>query len=416
MVSRSSTTLNTILKYTLLVGLFLYPPFNIFLHISGIFSHGFVFQDFAAYYNAGLRVNAGIPIYKEMTQVSAIRGVDGSLAATGFLYPPLFAVLFVPFTLLPFSMAAIVWNVSTFGIFVLGAIRLFRSFGYDVGSYRSIAIAYLLLGFAPTITWMKAGQISGLIAGLFFFSAASARSRNNSSQYISGAQTIVAVLVKPYYAPAGAHLLSNWRKLVGATVAGGCVFLLGIAIFGPDQTVEYTSILVNVEGRGEGPIPLSNWAADTFRPLYIFGSYRLIIRLVFIGLCVLIAFYVKNTDGDQVLLFAFGLSIVPIAAPKPNVTTLTIIAVCLVLLGLEAYDREKEIPSLLLLSAILLQIHPYSIDFVAKFGPQYVPSLSTLQPALPYIQPAVWSLFVLYAYLFPELRRSCDRSDQKIVS
>jgi len=59
-------------------------------------------NDVQAYYWAGARLNAGLPLYPP----------DQSVATPlGYPYPPLLAILFRPLALLPFAAAAAIWEV-----------------------------------------------------------------------------------------------------------------------------------------------------------------------------------------------------------------------------------------------------------------------------------------------------------------
>jgi alpha-1,2-mannosyltransferase len=67
--------------------------------------------DVRAYYNAAARLNAGLPLYQPGIVVS-------------FVYPPLFAVLFRPLALLPFWVAAAIWEGLVVAAFAMTLWRL----------------------------------------------------------------------------------------------------------------------------------------------------------------------------------------------------------------------------------------------------------------------------------------------------
>ena len=56
--------------------------------------------DVRAYYDAGARLNAGLPLYEQPA---------GTNDAEFYRYPPLLAILFRPLALLPYEAAAAVW-------------------------------------------------------------------------------------------------------------------------------------------------------------------------------------------------------------------------------------------------------------------------------------------------------------------
>jgi hypothetical protein len=71
-------------------------------------------SDVRAYYDAGARLNAGQPLYPADADVNA---------SEFYRYPPLLAIAFRPLALLPFEVAAVVWEIAMIGSLVL-ALRL----------------------------------------------------------------------------------------------------------------------------------------------------------------------------------------------------------------------------------------------------------------------------------------------------
>ena len=71
--------------------------------------------DVHAYYDAGSRLNAGLPLYQQAADTNQ---------ADFYRYPPLLAIAFRPLALLPFAAAAAIWEAFLVGCFVLTAIRL----------------------------------------------------------------------------------------------------------------------------------------------------------------------------------------------------------------------------------------------------------------------------------------------------
>jgi hypothetical protein len=71
--------------------------------------------DVHAYYDAGSRLNAGLPLYQQAADTNQ---------ADFYRYPPLLAIAFRPLALLPFEAAAAIWEAFLVGCFVLTVIRL----------------------------------------------------------------------------------------------------------------------------------------------------------------------------------------------------------------------------------------------------------------------------------------------------
>ena len=71
--------------------------------------------DVHAYYDAGARLNAGLPLYVQTADVS------GNFY---YFYPPLLAIAFRPLALLPFTTAALIWEAILIGATILTFRRL----------------------------------------------------------------------------------------------------------------------------------------------------------------------------------------------------------------------------------------------------------------------------------------------------
>jgi glycosyl transferase family 87 len=71
--------------------------------------------DVHAYYDAGARLNAGLPLYDQPTDTNQ---------ADFYRYPPLLAIVFRPLALLTFGAAAAIWEALLIGLVVLTVARL----------------------------------------------------------------------------------------------------------------------------------------------------------------------------------------------------------------------------------------------------------------------------------------------------
>ena len=104
------------------------------------------FADVHAYYDAGSRLNAGLPLYPI--------GADPD-AADFYRYPPLLAMLFRPLAMLPFAAAATVWELILVAAFlaVVWALGVRR---------RETWLAVGVLG-SPIAWTLSIGQAQGLV-------------------------------------------------------------------------------------------------------------------------------------------------------------------------------------------------------------------------------------------------------------
>lgn len=93
--------------------------------------------DVHAYYDAGARLNAGLPLYAQSVSTSA---------ADFYRYPPLLAILFRPLALLPFGVAAVIWECVVVASFVWTLLLL--------GRRTSVVVALALV--AVPLAWCLA--------------------------------------------------------------------------------------------------------------------------------------------------------------------------------------------------------------------------------------------------------------------
>jgi hypothetical protein len=107
--------------------------------------------DVNAYWQAGARLNAGEPLYPE--------GADPDVASF-YRYPPLLAILFRPLALLPFPVAAVIWEVIVVASLVLTIRRLGPG---RTSTWQAVGILGVAIGWAVAIgqaqvvvTWLLA--------------------------------------------------------------------------------------------------------------------------------------------------------------------------------------------------------------------------------------------------------------------
>lgn len=112
---------------------------SLVLGLVGIFVFAFHLAndplvDVHAYYEAAGRLNAGLPLYAAQGDVNSPHY---------YFYPPLLAILFRPLALLPFEVAAVVW---------------------ELGIVAAFGITLWLLGLRSRRTWIAVGILGGPIA------------------------------------------------------------------------------------------------------------------------------------------------------------------------------------------------------------------------------------------------------------
>lgn len=131
-------------------------------------------SDIRAYYDAGARLNAGMALYP----------VDADVNASNFYrYPPLLAIAFRPLALLPFQVAAAIWE----GLLVVSLVATVRLAGL-----RPITVI-ALAGLSLPIAWSIAlGQAQVLVTWLMAIASP-------ATIALAGQLKILPVLVVTYF-------------------------------------------------------------------------------------------------------------------------------------------------------------------------------------------------------------------------
>jgi hypothetical protein len=189
--------------------------------------------DFRAFYDAG-------------TQYLHLHSpyVSGSLAQLtnqeNYVYPLPFAALFAPISLIPYSVAAVIFVVAS-AFFLVLALRLL-----DVRDWRVYAAVAIGM---PTATAVGLGTISPLLALLL---ALLWRFRDRDK--VAAPVLALLVLAKLFLWPVGLWLLltRRFRAVAAAVILSIVTVLLSAIPFGPGVLTHYVSLLRSLSAF-EGP-------------------------------------------------------------------------------------------------------------------------------------------------------------------
>ena len=347
--------------------------------------------DFKAYYLAGLRLRAGLPLYESghfVEQVAKPR-------ATEYLYPPVAALPFAALTLLPPLPARAVWVGGQLLVLWGGVLSLCRGFGYRLATDESLLVGLALVGFQPVFFLARIGNVSAAMAGLLCLSAAVTvvpRPLVGDRPFLGGALATLGVLPKPFAAPGGAHLLDDWRRLVGATVALATLVGLGLLVFDVETHRAYLDVLVAGKGWGEGDPTQVPFHA---RPYYRFPAVAPVVRGLVLGVTVAVALLATRVD-EGARAFAVGSVAIPLVAPTANTLTLVLAVPGLVVASLLELRSEGR-PDLVLGSVFVLHWSVYAVRTVGEYGPDTLPGLpwAAVESVL-LVHPATVALAVVY--------------------
>jgi len=220
-------------------------------------------SDFAQDYLAAYALRNGIEIYG-----LPLRQLGPHLLQWDNYHPPFNAILFLPFSLLPYTEAFVLWNSISLLIYV--ALVLFLLQTYSLTSFRSVRLSALLLLWEPFVSNIFLGQSSLLlsvltISGFLLLQA----NRDRTAGVCFG----LATLMKLYPGLIFLYLLPQRRQrclivFVAVVAIGflGSVLVLGDAVghyfsvVVPEQTQLFASYPLNVS--------LSGGVRSIFEPTY----------------------------------------------------------------------------------------------------------------------------------------------------
>ncbi len=386
-----------LLAAALLLGVFLaaYPFLDLWLREIGLASP-FRFRDFGAYGGAVERWQAGEAVYE--------RNENGGYHGT-YLYPPLTLWLFHPFAEgFAFREGAIAWQVVSVVLLWVGLDGLASALGARLAWWERGLLLPALLGFHPLLLSVKLGQTAAFQAALLCFAFVGlvrghgdrrfGRLPSGVASLASGALTALVGFVKLPYATAGAHLLRDRDRLVGAVLGGGLLVGLSVASFGLDANLTYLDVLAWGAAQGSGTRPPTLWLPPYYRPL----SWLPMATLVRVGLVALVAGGAALAVDARREAFALGVAGVPLLAPKTYTYYLVALvpaAVVLVAVELDRADGRGR-PTLPVLGVFLAGCHAYGLKLIVDVLPGAVPGFAALSPLYPALQPGLWGNLLVF--------------------
>jgi alpha-1,2-mannosyltransferase len=381
-----------------------YPVVDLWLRTNFGFVSTFDFHDFGAYTRAVNDWQAGETFYR--------RTDDGGFWGS-YLYPPVVLLLFLPFTE-PFAFrgAAMGWILASGLLLWLGLQALVAALGYDLRWYERLGLAWIVTGFHPVLLTAKMGQ-TALFTGaiLSFAGAALVWDRDDSNSrwaLISGACTAVVGIVKFAYAPVGAHLLHDRRRMLGALLVVPPVAVLSLWLFGVEAHRTYLEVLQwGFEKGSEDPRSPTLWLPPYFKPLAWFPAaqaLRVVASLVVAGL----ALAAPRRAGH--LVFALGVVAFPLLTTQTYAYYLVALLPAAVVLLAEEIERNGY-PELALLGVLFAHLHSYGLRFLVKNMPNRFETWATVFEGHYFLlQPGLWGCAILFGLALVRVAETVDLS------
>lgn len=340
--------------------------------------------DFRLYYESGLAVRRNIPLYPPPLDILPD-------SANGYLYPPIVALLFVPFTYLDPTTAGHLFNLLSI-IFVIGGLyKLVRAVAPEFPPIVAAVAGIGVLFFYSSWPWIQNGQITGVIVGSITFASARVFRDESGGEFLA-----IAPAIKTFYLPVGAPLLWN-RKALGRSLAiGAIVMILSVLLVGMGEFISYLELI----GTGKG------WSGQvrgvhTYLPFRFLGSVGLILA-VKVSIVVIAAFVsIRARDNAwpaQGWGFVLGCATVALAVPAPLLYNTVIVYPAFLVALLLTYQMGSGDFGLISLGLLLTQLHAlvyypiwHALTPLVVYG--YLPGH---WPVLHIILPAQWGILLLY--------------------
>jgi Glycosyltransferase family 87 len=230
--------------------------------------------DLSAYVSAAEAVRFGLDPYRtHPDHRPAIWDGVSRYTHSRFLYPPLVADFFLPFTFVPYALAKWVFTAVSLGALLGSVLLAWRSPPASspdpLGEHRPwLGLAFLLTAY-PVLTLLERGQIDALTL-LLVVAAWAPALRGSRPGLVSGLLLALATLLKlnAAYLVAFWALRRFWRGLAGFGLGAAALAIASAAIDGPAATRTYfTQELPRVARYGEEGSPAMRLPAETLAHL-----------------------------------------------------------------------------------------------------------------------------------------------------
>ncbi|MFI5110751.1 MAG: glycosyltransferase family 87 protein [Terriglobales bacterium] len=213
------------------------------------------YQNFTMFYAAARMVRSGqsAALYDlsatSRAQQEFAPNVRIRQAALPYMHPPFEALLFVPFTFLPYVPAYLLWNFLN-GMLVLASLVLLRRQFAEIGNLPFAFLVLAATGFLPVASGIIQGQDSNLLLFLLVVALTAAERGNDAAAGAALAAGLFKFnLVLPFV-----FLLATKRPrlLLGFAPVAALLGGISLAMVGWQGAVGYVQYLFRLENTGAG--------------------------------------------------------------------------------------------------------------------------------------------------------------------
>jgi hypothetical protein len=368
-------------------------------------------SDFKIFYTAGrmVREGRGSQLYDEATQLRVQEEfLPGRIAAQGLLpynHPPFEALLFVPFSFLPYGGAFLAWNVVNVTI-LLGLPRLLRPHVLLLRQVNTPTFLFASLAFFPIFIALIQGQ--DILLLLLVFTLAFIALKKNSD-FVAGCWLGLGLFRFHLLVPMLVALVwqRRGRALYGFLAVGGALAALSVLVVGWRETIAYPAEVLHMESsmsqRGTiGPLNMPNLhglSAD----LPFSGTGRVVAN----GFAVVIAV-------GMVVFLAARWEQIRLTAPSLGFS-LCLLATVLTAYHGFAYDLSLLILVIVIVGDLLLARQPNRENTLALSLPPLLLAFSPLQMLLWFREDRFGLVAIILLFWFWAIARvSYDVADDRV--
>jgi len=300
----------------------------------------------ATYAEAGARWLRGLPLYS---------------TTSGFIYSPLVAGLFVPLSLVPHSVAGILWRLLNAGVFAGAIFWWLKSEIHDRVTKKYFSLIFLLL-LPLSIGNLNNGQVNPLIIGLLIFSIVAARHERwtfcaiciGIATYFKIYPLCVGLLLILFYPRQLA-----WRLIVVLVLLGALSFVLQRPSYVLEQYQRWISSRAADNRRTNVNIAPRDFAMllEVFR-IYLSARAFLLLQVLAGCLVAIVCWLGRNWPENRrlVCLLTLASCWMLLFGPSTESATYVVLAPAVVLALVQAFQQEVPlwIRVLLLTSFVVL--------------------------------------------------------------
>ena len=298
------------------------------------------------YAEAGARWLRGLPLYS---------------TTSGFIYSPLVAGLFVPLSLVPHSVAGILWRLLNAGVFAGAIFWWLKSEIHDRVTKKYFSLVFLLL-LPLAIGNLNNGQVNLLIIGLLIFSIVAARHERwtfcaiciGIATYFKIYPLCVGLLLILFYPRQLA-----WRLIVILVLLGALSFVLQRPSYVLEQYQRWISSRAADNRRTSMDIAPRDFAMllEVFR-IYLSARALLLLQVLAGGLVAIVCWLGRDWPENRrlVCLLTLASCWMLLFGPSTESATYVVLAPAVVLALVQAFQQEVPLRMrvLLLTSFVVL--------------------------------------------------------------